>query len=98
MASLAATGLSPINFLLAFVLPHGIIEIPAILLAGGAILQTGAALAAPSAEYTVGEALLHAVADWARVMIGLVVPLLLIAAVMEVLVTPSVAIRILGGG
>jgi uncharacterized membrane protein SpoIIM required for sporulation len=98
MASLTAIGLSPLDFLLAFVLPHGIIEIPAILLAGGAMLQIGAVIAAPSAKYTVGEALLHAIADWARVMIGLVAPLLLIAAALEVLVTPSVALRILGGG
>jgi uncharacterized membrane protein SpoIIM required for sporulation/ABC-type transport system involved in multi-copper enzyme maturation permease subunit len=98
MASLTVIGISPLNFLLAFVLPHGIVEIPAIMLAGGAILQTGAAIAAPSTKYSVGEALLHAIADWARVMIGLVAPLLLIAAALEVLVTPSVALKILGGG
>jgi len=35
--------------------------------------------------------------DWAKVMIGLVLPLLLGAAILEVLVTPRIASWIFGG-
>ena len=96
MANLAGAGLPPLTFLAAFVLPHGIVEVPAILLAGAAILRLGATLAAPSPGHTVGEAWLQALGEWARVFVGLVIPLLLIAASLEVLVTPRVALWILG--
>ena len=88
-ATVANAGLSPFLFLLAFVLPHGILEIPAIILAGAAILRLGATLATPSHGKSIGEAWLGAGADWAKVMVGVVLPLLLGAAVLEVLVTPQ---------
>jgi len=97
MGSLAGVGLSPLTFLGALVLPHGILEIPAILLAGAAIIRLGAALAAPAPGKTIGEAWLHSLADWTKVMVGLVLPLLLGAAIIEVLVTPRLALAILGG-
>jgi uncharacterized membrane protein SpoIIM required for sporulation len=96
-ATVASAGLSPFLFLLAFVLPHGILEIPAIILAGAAILRLGATLATPSHGKSIGEAWLGAGADWAKVMVGVVLPLLLGAAVLEVLVTPQVALWIYGG-
>jgi uncharacterized membrane protein SpoIIM required for sporulation len=96
--SVAAAGISPWLFLAAFVLPHGILEIPAIGLVGAAILRLGGTLAAPGKGKTIGESWLHALADWTRVLIGLVLPLLLAAAVLEVFVTPQVASIIFGGG
>lgn len=95
-ATIASAGLSPILFLLGFVVPHGILEIPAIIIAGAAILRLGATLATPSPGKTIGQAWLNASAEWAKVMIGLVLPLLLGAAVLEVLVTPQVAIWLFG--
>ena len=97
MASLANTGLSPLLFLSTLVLPHGILEIPAIILAGAAILRLGATLAAPAHGQTIGEAWLRSLADWAKIMVGLVLPLLLGAAALEVLLTPRLAVWILGG-
>lgn len=97
MATLNTVGISPWTFLVAFVLPHGILEIPAILLAGAAILRLGATLATPAKEGTLGEAWLIALADWSRVVLALVVPLLLGAALLEVFVTPHLAAKVLGG-
>jgi len=97
MGSMAGAGLPPLTFLAAFVLPHGILEIPAAILAGAAILRLGATLAAPAEGQTIGEAWLRALADWARIMAGLVMPLLLGAALLEVLVTPRLAIWLIGG-
>lgn len=96
MASLATVGISPLSFLTALVVPHGLLEIPAIIFAGAAILRLGATLAAPADGKTVGEAWLQSFADWVKVMIGLVIPLLLGAAVIEVLITPRLAVWILG--
>jgi uncharacterized membrane protein SpoIIM required for sporulation len=96
-ATIASAGLSPILFLMGFVVPHGILEIPAIVIAGAAILRLGATLATPSPGKTIGQAWLNASADWARVMVGVVLPLLLGAAVLEVLVTPKVAVWLFGG-
>ncbi len=97
LATAATAGLSPLVFFTAFVLPHGILEIPAIILAGAAILRLGATLATPAQGQTIGEALLHALADWCKVLVGLVIPLLLLAALLEVYLTPRVVIALLGG-
>jgi uncharacterized membrane protein SpoIIM required for sporulation len=95
-AIMSGVGLSPWLFFTAFVLPHGVLEIPAIILAGAAILRLGASLAAPAQGRGIGEAWLEAFADWTRVMVGLVIPLLLGAAILEVLVTPNIAQLIFG--
>lgn len=96
VATAANIGISPWIFMTAFVLPHGILEIPAIILAGGAALRVGATLTAPAKGRTMSEALLESLADWARVMVALVIPLLLVAAILEIYVTPQVAIKLLG--
>jgi len=97
MASIAGIGMSPLLFLSAFVLPHGILEIPAIVLAGAAILRMGATMATPASGQTVGEAFMRAFAVWMKIFIGLVIPLLLGAAFLEVYVTPRVVMFLFGG-
>jgi uncharacterized membrane protein SpoIIM required for sporulation/ABC-type transport system involved in multi-copper enzyme maturation permease subunit len=94
MAALA--GFSPALFLVAFLIPHGLLEIPAIFISGAAILRLGATLAAPTPGKTIGEAWLAALADWLKIMLVIVVPLLLGAAGLEVWVTPRLALAILG--
>jgi stage II sporulation protein M len=96
MATGAAAGLPAWKFLAAFILPHGIFEIPAILLAGAAILKLGADLATPAGEAGFGEVILRSAANWAKITAGLILPLLLAAAVMEALVTPHVVNWFLG--
>jgi hypothetical protein len=94
--NIALAGGSPLMFFLALVLPHGILEIPAILLGGAAILSLGATLTAPSQGKTLGEAFVLALARWARVTVGVVLPLFLLAAILEVYLTPHVAVWLLG--
>jgi uncharacterized membrane protein SpoIIM required for sporulation/ABC-type transport system involved in multi-copper enzyme maturation permease subunit len=96
-ATVAASGISPVLFLSAFVLPHGSLEIPAMILAGAAILVMGATLATPARGQTIGEAWLRSLADWAKIMLGLVLPLLLGAALLEVFLTPRLIVLLLGG-
>lgn len=95
MANLAAAGITPGQFLLGLILPHGIFEIPAIILSGATLFQMGARIAAPWHGRSISEAWLSSLADWVKIFVGLVLPLLLLAAVMEVFVTPGVALRVL---
>ncbi|HEY5573703.1 MAG TPA: stage II sporulation protein M [Anaerolineales bacterium] len=95
--AVAGAGISPWLFMLAFVVPHGILEVPAIILVGAAILRLGGTLAAPSPGKTIGEAWLQAFGDWTKVIVGLVLPLLFGAALLEVFVTPKLVPLIFGG-
>ncbi len=97
MVNMAGAGLAPASFFFALVLPHGALEIPAIILSGATILRFGAVLATPAQGQTIGEAWLRSFADWAKIIIGLVLPLFLGAAILEVWVTPRLAVWILGG-
>jgi uncharacterized membrane protein SpoIIM required for sporulation/ABC-type transport system involved in multi-copper enzyme maturation permease subunit len=95
LASVAQAGLSPLTFAAALVAPHGVLEIPAMIIVGAAVLRLGATLAAPARGQTIGEAWLSALADWAKVFLGVALPLLLAAALVEVLLTPHLAVLIL---
>jgi uncharacterized membrane protein SpoIIM required for sporulation/ABC-type transport system involved in multi-copper enzyme maturation permease subunit len=96
--NLAAAGEPVLHYLAALVLPHALLEIPAALLAGGAILRLGLVAVSPAGGRTLGSAWLTALAEWARVMVGLVIPLLAVAAAVEVFATPRLAVLILSGG
>jgi uncharacterized membrane protein SpoIIM required for sporulation/ABC-type transport system involved in multi-copper enzyme maturation permease subunit len=94
IANAYAAGISVTSFTIGLVLPHAIFEIPAMILAGAAILNLGATLATPAHGQSIGEAWLTALARWVKVMIVAVIPLFILAAIMEVYITPQVALRI----
>jgi uncharacterized membrane protein SpoIIM required for sporulation/ABC-type transport system involved in multi-copper enzyme maturation permease subunit len=81
-------GFSPLLTFAAGVLPHGIFELSAFFLASAAMLKAGAQLVTPQPDKSLGEALLVALADWFRVFVGIALPFLALAAVIEVYVTP----------
>jgi uncharacterized membrane protein SpoIIM required for sporulation len=88
LALIRAMGASPIKVGLYGILPHGLFEIPALILASAAILYIGVILVTPRPQHTLGEVLIEALADWAKVGFGLVLPLLTVAAVIETWITP----------
>ncbi len=94
----AAAGAPTGLLLTALVLPHGVFEIPAALLAGAAILRWGMIVVSPTQGRPLGEHWLHGLAEGARLFLGLVIPLLALAAAVEVFVTPHIALRVLFGG
>lgn len=96
--NLNQSGLDAMRYVVALVAPHGVLEIPAAILAGAAILTLGMALISPPSGKSLGESWLKALAEWARVSLGVVVPLLGAAAAVEVFVTPLIAAALLGGG
>ena len=96
-AAVGAVGFSPWLFVAAFILPHGILEIPAAIAIGGAMLRLGASVIAPPPSKSLGESWLAALADWLKIGLGVALPLFLGAAALEVFVTPRVIQAIFGG-
>ena len=94
---MAWLGYSPLTFLAVFILPHGIFEIPAAVVATAFALRIGASITAPREGLTVGEGLLAAAADFAKVFLFLVVPLLLVAAFVEANITTQIVLWAYGG-
>ncbi|MEW6716176.1 MAG: stage II sporulation protein M [Chloroflexota bacterium] len=95
MANLALAGIPPLTFLAAFVLPHGILEIPAAVLVGAAIMRLGAQFVTPGRQYTIGEIWLRSLADCMKITVGLAFPILLASAILEVILTPRIALLLL---
>jgi uncharacterized membrane protein SpoIIM required for sporulation len=52
------------------------------------MLKVGAQLVTPQTDQSLGEMLLVSLADWFRIFVGLVLPLLAIAALVEIYITP----------
>ncbi len=88
-------GYSPLALFAAGILPHGIFEIPALMLTSAAVLRTGAVLVTPQAGKSMGQVILEVLADCAKVFVGLVIPLLTVAAFIEAYITPSILITVL---
>jgi len=86
----------PLVSILALFLPHGVLEVPAAVLATAAVLRAGAILATPTPGKTIMEVWLANLADWLKVMVGIVLPALVIASLIEILVTPRIAVMVLG--
>jgi len=81
---------SPLMVFVSAILPHGMFELTAVTIATAAVLKMGAVLVTPQPDKSMGEIFLLSLADWFRVFIGLVVPLLAVASVIEVYVTPVI--------
>lgn len=92
VAAVSRSGLDPWQFVAAFLLPHGILELPAVVLGIAFSLQAGAALISPRPGMTAGDSLLSALADLVRIVVFIVLPALLLAAWIETYVTPEVII------
>ena len=89
-------GTNGILFLLAALLPHGIVELPAAILATAFALRAGASIIAPPPGVTAGENLMRALADLAKILVFVALPLLAIAAVIEVNLTPQILLWLYG--
>jgi uncharacterized membrane protein SpoIIM required for sporulation/ABC-type transport system involved in multi-copper enzyme maturation permease subunit len=89
-------GLNPVVFMAAFILPHGIFEIPALILGLAFALKIGASMMAPPHNLNVGQSLLLSLADYTKMMIFVVIPLLLLAAFVEANITPEIVLTVYG--
>lgn len=88
-------GIQPWPIFLAGVVPHGVFEIPALMIGSAVVLYMGVAIVTPQTGKSMGEVILELFADWAKIFIGLVVPLLAVAAVIEAYITPTLLHNVL---
>ncbi len=95
-AQVLLLGLDP-AFVFAGVLPHGIIEVPVIVLAVASAVRLGAVVTRPPRGLTVGQAWTLAFSDTMRIALGLVIPGLILGAVLESRLTPLVVRAVLAG-
>lgn len=91
-----AAGIDPLVAWM-LVIPHSLIEIPAAVLAGAAALRLGASVISPPPGKTVGEGWMEALADATRLWFMLILPLLFVAAIAEVYLTPYLVGVVIGG-
>jgi len=96
VAQVTHLGYNPFLFFAAGVLPHGVLELPAAVFATALAVRIGATFISPPRGMTVGDGWLWALADFVKIFLALVLPLLALAAVIEVHVTPGVMIWIFG--
>jgi len=93
LAVFSILGFSPLSVFLAGILPHGIFEIPALIISCAVVLYMGAVLVTPDRRKTLGEVMISALGDWACIHLGLVLPLLAAAAAIETWITPLILFK-----
>ena len=94
-SQIIAAGFDPL-ILLAAIVPHGIIEIPVILLTTAAALALGASITSPVHGQQPGQGWIPRLADTIKLFVGIVIPGLIIAAFIEAFITPELLLRALG--
>ncbi len=90
--------LNPWSFFAVTVLPHGVLELPLAVLATAQALRLGAILLREPARGGGLSGMVVEAGRFVRLMVLLVIPLLLVAAYIEALITPVLVIRYLFGG
>jgi len=76
-------------FLATFILPHGVLELPAAIISTTFALKIGAALVSPPRELDVGQGFLLSLANFTKIFLFVALPLLLVAAFVEAEITPQ---------
>jgi uncharacterized membrane protein SpoIIM required for sporulation len=93
---LAQAGQDPVTFYVAAVLPHAVVELPALIVAAAAALRWHSSVLAPPPHRTVNENWVVAAADFGRAFAGITLPLLILAAYVEATITPRVITWVYG--
>ncbi len=81
---------SPLQFMLSYVIPHGIIELPAALLCAAMGIRIGASLMSPPKGFSVGQNILWSLAQFFKVWLLVVLPMILLGSLIEGLISPLV--------
>lgn len=92
----AQSGFDPVAFSAAFLLPHGILELPAVILSTAFALRMGVSLMSPTDSAGADQGFVASVADFCKVFLFVVIPLLILAALVEANITPRIAVWAFG--
>lgn len=84
------TAANPVTFLLAYILPHGILELSAAMLGAAMGIRLGAALMNNQRGITVGQNMLWSLAQFFKVWGLVLVPLYFVAALIEGILVPVI--------
>jgi uncharacterized membrane protein SpoIIM required for sporulation len=95
MAVLNQIGINSFTYFAGFILPHGIFEFFAIIVSTAAIFQMGVVLAVTNQSKTIGEVWILSIAKWVKLLIGVVIPMIILASIIEAWITPQLAIWLL---
>lgn len=96
IAEVVMLGHNPWLFVATFILPHGIIEVPAVFIGIAFALRMGAALVSPPFDLDVGQALILTTANFTKILLFLIIPLLFFAAFIEANITPQIVLAVYG--
>ncbi len=92
----SALGANAPLFVLAFIAPHALFELPAALGATAFAMKLGASIMAKGEKGAVGENFLRALAEFVKVFVFFALPLLFVAAFVEAKITPQVVLYFFG--
>ncbi len=90
-------GENPFQFVLGTIVPHAIVELPVLLLIGAAALRWQTVTFAPLPNRSLSEMFNIRAAEFWRIFLGLGIPLLFVAALVESYVTPQILRLVYGG-
>ena len=76
-------------------LPHNIVKIPVAVIATAALFRLGAVVTRPPRNHTLGHAWIVAFGDMVKVVVGIVIPGLFVASLLEVTLTPWLLLNLL---
>ncbi|MEJ5308176.1 MAG: stage II sporulation protein M [Anaerolineae bacterium] len=96
VGQIGGIGINPWLFLAVTVLPHGIVELPAAILATAQAMRMGDVMLAPPEEGGGVDGILRESGRFIKLFMGAVIPLLLIAAWIEARITPHLLLNFLG--
>jgi uncharacterized membrane protein SpoIIM required for sporulation len=92
----ASAGYDPWTFIGVFILPHGILELPAAILATATAVRLGISVVAPPQGMTVSQSWLQALAHFLKLFLLVVLPMLAVAAFIEANITPELVVAVYG--
>jgi uncharacterized membrane protein SpoIIM required for sporulation/ABC-type transport system involved in multi-copper enzyme maturation permease subunit len=96
VAQIGGIGFNPWLFLAVTVLPHGIVEVPAAILATAQAMRMGDVMLSPPEEGGGVDGILREIGRFVKLFMSVVLPLLLLAAFIEAWITPRLLLNFLG--
>lgn len=96
IGQIGSIGVNPWLFLAVTVLPHGIVELPAAILATAQAMRMGDVMLSPPEEGGGVDGILREAGHFVKLFVSVVLPLLLLAAWIEARITPHLLLNFLG--